>query len=147
MYSNIQKVFYRSGIADIQFLPECWMVAQGILREDELRGKTLLVDLEDSHAGILLVHRFAPVYNKIAPYGADRALSGLAEDFKLDFSELRNLKERFGSLDEQSGFGGGRIPLPADKTGGVKTIEAEDFQKRIYDSSVTLLKKLGSEIA
>ncbi|MDD5084561.1 MAG: hypothetical protein PHE61_00785 [Candidatus Omnitrophica bacterium] len=145
-FQNLRKVFYRSGLESIELLPASWMVAQGILRESEMRGKTLLIDLEGNHTAISLVNRFAPIMFNLIPQGSDRILQQLADDYDLSLGEAKRLGERFGTLELQSGFDAGKVPLPTRRGEAVKTVELEHFQKKIHESSVQLLKTLKSEI-
>lgn len=145
-FQNLRKVFYRSGLESIELLPSSWMVAHAILRENEMRGKTLLVDLEDNHTAISLVNRFAPIMFSLIPKGSDGILQQVADDYDLSLGEARRLGERFGTLELQGGLGSGKVPLPVRQGEALKAVELEHFQKKIYDSAISLLKSLKSEI-
>lgn len=144
-YKNIHNVFEAAEVEVKGFFPKALTVSEAVLSPEEKEEGTVLIDIADESAELVLWKKGRLAGTRTLPLGGRCLTARIASEWKIEMRDAEKVKERFGGLDDRHPFGEELIPL-IDRNGRQDhQIRRQDFRSRFLEMTREWMTRLAAE--
>lgn len=140
-FKNISKAFEAAEIEVSGYFPKSAAVSAAILTEPEKTDGALVIDIADEGSHLTLWKDGILVATCVIPYGGAALSAEVAREWGIEAHDARKVKEKFGTFESGTEFGGELIPIVDRTTDGHHQVKRQAFQEKFLDHGT---KWLGS---
>lgn len=146
-FRNLSRLFETLEFNVRGYFPKILTLPDGVLNGAEKEEEALLIDFSDGATHLVLTDEGKIIRTRSLEIGSRFLTSRIAEKWQVAARDAERLKERYGSLEENSRFGEELIPL-VDRDGQKNhQIRRAEFQQAFLGFGEELVGRIQKEAA